>query len=105
VTSDINGNSLVADHYDMYYTFGHDPYAPFPSGWTYFTTILGTSTGTIYHYVDDFAVRIVAVDTDGFVVSGDASPGAAPLRAGNLRSLARQDDGTVLRLVNEPLLK
>jgi hypothetical protein len=67
VTTDINGNSLAVDYYDFYYTFGLNPYAPFPTGWFYYTSFYTPYTPTIYHFVDDIAVRIVAVDNDGFV--------------------------------------
>jgi len=50
-------------------------------------------------------VRIVAVDNDGFVVSSDAAPGAAPMRAETLRSMARQGENTVLRLAETQPLK
>jgi hypothetical protein len=105
VTTDINGNSLSVDYYDFYYTVDLNPYAPFPSGWFYFTNFFTPYTLTVYHTTDNIAVRVVAVDNDGFVVSSDAAPSAAPMRAETLRSMARPGDGTVLRLADEQPLK
>jgi hypothetical protein len=101
VTMDVDGNPLVVDYYDFYYTLDFNPYPPFPGSWYYYGSFYGTNTGTIAHGVDNIAVRIVAVDTDGYVVSSDTTPGAVPQRAETLRGQARVGDGTVLRMVEE----
>jgi hypothetical protein len=101
VTQDEEGNPVTVEYYDFYYTFGLNPYPPFPSGWYYYTSFYGTNTGTLSHGMDDIAVRIVAVDTDGNVLSGDTTAGSSPVEAATLRSRARVGDGTVLWSVEE----
>jgi hypothetical protein len=104
VTSDINGNTVEAEYYHLYYRAGLDPYAQFPDQWVFYDTFITPYTPTLLHFTDDIAVRIVAVDVDGVVLGGGSPAGSPPITAENLRTRARVDDGTVLRpAVGQPL--
>ncbi|MCB9474395.1 MAG: hypothetical protein H6678_11340 [Candidatus Delongbacteria bacterium] len=89
VTQDVNGSPIAVDHYDLYYAF--DPYASFPAGWTYYSSYAGSPTPSIPHAtLEKILLRMVAVDTDGFVITSDAGTTGKTLRSEELRSLSRK---------------
>jgi hypothetical protein len=62
---------------------------PFPAGWNFYSSYPTSPTPSIPHgAVAQIAIRFVAVDTDGFLVSGDTDEGAAKVPAQVLRDQA-----------------
>ncbi|MCA9782181.1 MAG: hypothetical protein H6678_02675 [Candidatus Delongbacteria bacterium] len=93
VTMDTFGEPLAVDHYDFYWSL--DAYAPFPSGWNYYSSYPASPTPSTPHTPGQPMIfeRFVAVDTDGFIVSED--PMAPRISAQDLRSQARPSMGIV----------
>jgi hypothetical protein len=101
VTTDMYGNTLEVEEYLLFYREGFQPYATFPDDWSYLGSFAEPYTPSLLHFADGIAMRIVAVDTDGNVLSGDTTAGSSPVEAATLRSRARVGDGTVLWSVEE----
>ena len=74
VTTDMNGNPMNVDQYQLFYVLGTvEP--PFPGGWTpYLTTPLATINFGVGLGVEQFRMVVVAQDSDGLILAHSPLP-------------------------------